>query len=160
MFRCLALFILFAGFAGADVPVNMDFETDAVVDSMPAFWLCEDPDCSCAVDSLVFHGGSFSARFTSELDTDEGYLERTIPFPYTGEMITLSGWFRGEAADSSTSFGIFLLPLDSQGNGFDYESLTFDEFGEDSPWREFTVSMSMMEQCDSLTFGVFTAADR
>ena len=157
MFRCLALFILFAGFAGADVPVNMDFETDAVVDSMPAFWLCEDPDCSCAVDSLVFHGGSFSARFTSELDTDEGYLERTIPFPYTGEMITLSGWFRGEAADSSTSFGIFLLPLDSQGNGFDYESLTFDEFGEDTLWRDFTVSMSVMEQCDSLTFGVFTA---
>lgn len=147
--------ILFTGVAGAQALVNMDFETDAVADSMPAHWIVQEDGFSCAVDSSVVHSGGFSARFTGELADVEGYLSQTIPINCAGYEVTLSGWYRSDSGLVSSYFGAYLVAYDSDEDLILFDYLEFEEFGEDTLWHQFEASIPLRQQCESIEFGVY-----
>ena len=157
----LSVFII--GETGS-IPDNMDFEIVTHPDSTPFNWTCERfSGFRCTQDSTISHAGVYSARLRSvfatyaeyndTIDLKTGYLERTIPFNYSGDEITLSGYFRLEGYYEESFAGMYIILLDADGNTMDYNQIIFDEFLPDSEWTHFSLNLSNSEFCDSLDFG-------
>lgn len=146
------------------IPENMDFEMVTNPNSVPYNWTCEEfSGFEYMPDSAVFHTGLYSARLLSIFSTfavyndsvelEIGYLERVIPFNYTGNEITLSGYFKLEGYYEESYAGMYMVLMDADGNPVDYNQIIFEEFLPDSEWTSFSLNLTNSEFCDSLDFG-------
>lgn len=138
-----------------DIPDNMGFESFAAGDPIPFNWVCEGEGFVCVTDSSVSRSGMYSARLEcTGGDQSGGYMGRTIPFGYTGETVTFSGWIMGESQSDSAHSGIFLLLTDSEDNLLESGRLEFPDFPGGSQWEYFTLSVPVSSIADSVFFGV------
>ncbi len=163
MFFISILSVFLIGDTGT-IPENMDFEMVTNPDSVSYNWTCEESSgFEWIPDPTVFHSGLYSAKFESifatyalyndSIELEVGYMERAIPFNYTGDEITLSGYFRFEGYYEETYAGLYMIPMDADGNALDYEQIIFEEFHPDSEWTSFSLDIPNSVFCDSLDFG-------
>lgn len=103
-----ALLVAISGSAGAQRPLNLDFETPGIAgDDRPWGWsfgwsaFGGRPAATFEMDSLVFRGGRRSLRITMPDSADTGHAESImlqLPAAFAlGRELRITGWMRGDA---------------------------------------------------------------
>lgn len=128
----------------------LDFERGAV-DGRPAGW-SGGPAATLHADSLIVHGGSWSARLERGADAAQTFSALTcaVPQQRSGAVITLRGYLKTEGV---TGYAGLWLRLQGEGRNVGFDNMQDRNLKGTHDWAEHTIVLPYSPETRQVVFG-------
>lgn len=149
----LTLFVLAsvaAGPAAADLDSILCFEGPNGTGGLTGWG--GGPRSTLSADSVVVHGGRWSARIDRSKDSPSHFsaLTQIMPIDFGGGSITLHGFLKTDSVDGNA--GIWMREDGSQGP-VEFDNMHDQNLRGTTGWTEYTITLPLNPRAKSLYFG-------